>query len=153
MPLGDGVDDIEGTLERLQERAEQRAGVAERAGQALATLTSTAESAGGAVRATVTASGRLSDLELGKETRRWAPAKVAQEILQCVRLAQARLAEVAADTLADGSAEDPLADYVVDRLRRDFPAPGSSPSPRAAREPRSDDEYFTQHSVRPTDEW
>lgn len=144
--------EIERVLERLQERAERRASAADLAKQALATLTSTAESAGGAVRATVTASGGLSDLELGETTRHWAPAKVAQEVLRCVRLAQARLAEVAADTLADGPNEDPLADYVVDRLRDGFPSPEPPDSPPPARE-KSDDEYFDEHSVRPKNEW
>ena len=140
------MDDATRSLERLQERASQRAGTADRAGQALAGLTSTAESAGGAVRATVTVSGGLSDLELSEKAAHWPPAKVAREILHCVRLAQARLAEVAADTLADGAEEDSLADYVADRLRSDFPSPPDSP--RAAREPRSDDEYFTEPSIR-----
>lgn len=148
-----GGEEMERALDDLRGRAEQHSADATKAETALATLTATAESADGAVRATVTASGALSELVLGDAVRRWPPTRTAQQVQLCVQRAQARLADVAAAALADGRDQHPAAEFLVDRLRSGFPPPEPHGSPGPVRGPVDDDEDNTVPAVRPREEW
>ncbi|MET7959031.1 YbaB/EbfC family nucleoid-associated protein [Micromonospora zamorensis] len=82
------------------------ASVSERAAQAqemsrlVATLSASATSADGAVRVTVAATGVVTELRLSDRVQGWTAARIAEQIMNTMRLAQAQLAEAVADVAA-----------------------------------------------------
>jgi hypothetical protein len=111
-------------LAALKEQAERRFADARAASDAMATMTAGATSPGGEVRVTVSSAGALTGLELAEDVTRWRAADIAANVLECVRRAQASLADQARAIMADTMGENPMTDVGVDQLRRAFPPAG-----------------------------
>ncbi|OZM70364.1 hypothetical protein CFN78_25945 [Amycolatopsis antarctica] len=140
-PADTGGSELERRFHELRNRIDERAAKAGELSATLSAVSATAEAGGGAVRATVTASGGLRELMLGAAVRGWEPERIAREVVDCVQQAQARLADAASAALAD----DSLADLTAGRLRSSFP-PVSAERPRRA----EDDEPMPDLFDRPT---
>ncbi|HEX6340143.1 YbaB/EbfC family nucleoid-associated protein [Umezawaea sp.] len=108
--------------------------------------TSITESSGdGTVKVTVSASGLITDLVL-RERRRPEPLpRIAAEIMDCVRRAQARIPDLLRQAMVDTvGPQDPSTHLLVSEARQRFPQPpgGTSDAPDPVR-PR------TVHEQRP----
>ncbi|GAA3556891.1 hypothetical protein GCM10022222_45710 [Amycolatopsis ultiminotia] len=131
-------DDLKRRLAASIERAEQRIRALDEGEQITSVVTAEAEAADGAVRATVTGSGRLHELTLDERVRHWAPEEIARQVVHCVQRAQSRLAEVAVESLTERAGADlPFAGLAAERLRTEFPSPesdiGAEPAHLASR--------------------
>ena len=128
--------DLESTRERLREMARQaelRSQQFARVRDDIQALTVTEQSARGAVRATVQASGALSDLRMTDEVSRMRPNQIAAEVLACIRRAQARLADRVRDVVTENvPGDDPAGRRIVDQYRAQFPEPEPEPQPAPA---------------------
>ena len=125
--------DLESTRARLREiarQAERRTRQFARVRDDIRALTVTEQSARGAVRVTVQASGALSDLRMTDEVGRMRPDQIAAEVMACIRKAQARLAERVRDVVAENvPGGDPAAQRIVDQYREQFPEPEPEQAP------------------------
>jgi hypothetical protein len=124
--LSGGEEWIDEWLSSISARAVQTRQLSER----VAGVSASASSSDGAVQATVSSSGVLTDLRLGEPVRAWPARRIAAEILAVLREAQSRLAarvaEVAAQTVGERS---PTAQAMVDELRQRFPRPSAARPP------------------------
>ncbi|MBB4687764.1 YbaB/EbfC family nucleoid-associated protein [Amycolatopsis jiangsuensis] len=112
--------DLKRRLAESIERAGQRVRVLAEDEHTTSVITAEAETADGAVHATVTGSGRLHELTLDERVRHWAPEEIAHQVVRCVQHAQSRLAQAAVDAVAP---DLPFAALAADRLRAGFPPP------------------------------
>ena len=133
--VGDPIDGYGAATEQWV--AQWTASVSERAERArqlatrVATLTSTASGAGGAVQVTVAASGALTDLRLDDRVLRWQPDEIADRIMTVMRRAQGQLSgEVARAAAETVGAESETARAVVASYEQRFPTqPDDEPDP------------------------
>lgn len=100
----------------------------------VAGLTSTASGAHGAVRVTVASSGAVTGLELSDEVTGWPGREIADQVLETMRRAQAGLAPLVADAVADtvglGSESGQA---VVTGYEERFPPPADTDGDRRGR--------------------
>ncbi|MFL6144413.1 MAG: YbaB/EbfC family nucleoid-associated protein [Labedaea sp.] len=104
----------------------------------LAQLSITESSGDGAVKVTVSAGGQLTGLVLRE---RWRPEPldaIADEVMACVRRAQARIPELLRQAMFDTVGDqDPNTHLLLDDARRRFPEQEPK-EPRQSRAPRHD---------------
>lgn len=98
----------------------------------LARLSISEASRDGAVRVTVSASGLLTGLELTETARPVSLADLAATVMDCVRLAQARIPDLLREAMSESVGNtDPNTHLLVADARQRFPEPAvSSPGQR-----------------------
>ncbi|TCO52479.1 YbaB/EbfC family nucleoid-associated protein [Actinocrispum wychmicini] len=101
----------------------------------VAQLSVTEVSRDGMVQVTVSASGHLTDLTLKERWRPTPATRIAVEIMQCVRRAQARIPDLLQQAMIETvGPRDPAAHLIVAEARERFPQPPElEPTPPAPR--------------------
>lgn len=121
----------------------------------LARLSITEASGDGTVKVTVSANGLLTDITLRE---RWHPTPlpaIAEEIMDCVRRAQARIPELLRQAMSDiVGDEEPGTGMLLDEAARRFPEPEDTAvepkrpaAPRARTSPQQDEDYWGERPV------
>jgi hypothetical protein len=105
-------------------RAQARAAETQSLADAVARVTATARDRSGAITVTVDATGALVGLEFGDGIREFSPARLAEQVMQTVRAAQANLvAAVDSAVVTTVGADSPIRAAVIDNLERRFGRP------------------------------
>lgn len=144
MPAANDRDQIEQYLTAMRERALQQRDAASTARDAVTevtTLTASAETFGGAVRATVDSGGGLRELVLADTMRGRPPSEIAQHVLQCVQQAQAKLAARTLESVAKRLGDHPVAALFAGQFGDTAPPPApTGETAGRSRPPDGDDE-------------
>ena len=98
---GDGLDAADRRIDDWQAGIEQQATQARLLSGRLAALTATARSADGLVRVTLAASGAVTAIDLDDEVRRQPAARTGRDIVATIRAAERKLADQAAEAVAE----------------------------------------------------
>src|SRR6185437_4942940 len=92
----DGMPGVVRQLEELAAASARRAAGFRQAGERIAATTVTEHGRDNLVSVTVTTNGLVTDLSLGQRAHGMSPARLADEVLTCLRRAQGRIPEVVA---------------------------------------------------------
>lgn len=127
--LGD-LERLTANLRRFSEDTQRRAAQFQQVADSLGETSVTEHGESGAVRATVSASGALTDLELTERARELPATQLASAIMGCVQRAQARIADraqqIVDETVSDDSPQAAhIAQNIVAGFRDRFPAPAA----------------------------
>ena len=131
MFAGAGPEETERQVEQWAAKSAAKADRYQAMQELVSRLSATEESADGAVRVTVDASGVVTDLALSDRASQLRPAQLAAQIMDVMRRAQSRLTgqvrQVMDNTVGDDEA---TVRAVVASYQRRFPEPPEPPQPR-----------------------
>ena len=118
------LDAVERWVDEWSNAAHDRAALAQRFADKVASATATATGAGGSITVTVNGSGLVTDLRLASNTQNLFPERLAQEILATMRRAQSLLhAAVQSAAQETVGADSPTAQAVLAGYAHRFPFP------------------------------
>lgn len=122
LPQDDGPP-TEAELDRAAERAAQRIQRFAAVRAKIVELSVTEAAAGGAIRATVSSTGALTNVELAGRAARLTANEAVAQLVACVQRAQARIADHVAALMRAELGDDPAIEPIVSDYRQRFPAP------------------------------
>ncbi|WP_188316788.1 YbaB/EbfC family nucleoid-associated protein [Solihabitans fulvus] len=117
-----GPEDVERLVDQWSARVAERARQFQVVQQGVSSVVVSEEAAGGAIRVTVDSSGNVRDIALSEDIQRMSASTVAQQIMGCIKRAQAQLAGRVQGIMAEVAPGDPeAAAAVVGNYQQKFP--------------------------------